>query len=151
MNHDDPSETEHAMRAISKITASWKNTRGQALVEFALILPLLLLLMFGIIEFGRAFFQKNITINAAREGARFAAVQTTWNVAAIQTYAKNTITLPSAQSSANVTVDPQTRPASGGSTTVTVTTKFKTVVPKLLIPLENYTSISASATMRYEQ
>jgi hypothetical protein len=45
--------------------------RGQTLVEFALTLPVLLLLIFGIIEFGRAF-QAWITLeNAAREAARY--------------------------------------------------------------------------------
>lgn len=47
--------------------------RGAALVEFTLVLPLLLALVFGIVDFGRAF-QSWITItNAAREGARLGA------------------------------------------------------------------------------
>src|SRR5436190_7967537 len=47
--------------------------RGQTLVEFALTLPLLLLLMFGIIEFGR-IFQAWVTLqNAARTAARYAS------------------------------------------------------------------------------
>jgi Flp pilus assembly protein TadG len=122
--------------------------RGQALVELALILPFLLLLLFGIIEFGRAFFQKNMTINAAREGARRGAVQTTWNPTAIVNFVtySGAITLQNLRSTARV-IPTKT----GTQVTVTVTTKFKTVVPKLLIPLENYTSITASATMRYEQ
>lgn len=51
-----------------------RSRRGQALTEFALTAPLLLLLIFGIIEFGRAF-QSWVTIqNAARAAARFASV-----------------------------------------------------------------------------
>jgi len=47
---------------------------GVALVEFAMVLPLLLVLAFGIIDFGRAF-QTWITLtNAAREGARLGTV-----------------------------------------------------------------------------
>lgn len=47
-----------------------KGERGQALVEMALVLPLLLLLLFGIIEFGRVG-HAYLTLNyAAREGAR---------------------------------------------------------------------------------
>ena len=46
--------------------------KGQGLVEFALILPLLLLMFFGIIEFGR-IFQAYLTVqHAAREAARYA-------------------------------------------------------------------------------
>jgi len=49
--------------------------RGSAAVEFALVLPMLLLLVFGIIDFGRMLNAK-ITLNeAAREGARSAALQ----------------------------------------------------------------------------
>jgi hypothetical protein len=48
--------------------------RGQNLVEFALVAPLLFLFIFGIIEFGWAFYVYSELTNAAREGARFAAV-----------------------------------------------------------------------------
>jgi Flp pilus assembly protein TadG len=48
--------------------------RGQALVEFALILPLLLLLVFGIIEFARAWNQYQVLTDAAREAARTAVI-----------------------------------------------------------------------------
>src|SRR6266849_3091818 len=45
--------------------------RGQSLVEFAAIAPILFLLVFGIIEFGRAFYAYNAIVNAASEGARY--------------------------------------------------------------------------------
>lgn len=48
--------------------------RGQALTEFALVIPLLLLLIFGIIEFGRFIYAYEVLNNATREGARFAIV-----------------------------------------------------------------------------
>ena len=44
-----------------------KNEKGQSLVEFALVVPLLLLLVIGIAEFGRAWMTKNILTGAARE------------------------------------------------------------------------------------
>lgn len=47
---------------------------GQALVEMALVLFLLLLLVIGIFEFGRAMYIKNTLTHAARAGARAAAV-----------------------------------------------------------------------------
>src|SRR4051794_18938215 len=50
------------------------NERGTATVEFALLLPLLLLLLFGIIEFGRAYNAKIELTGAVREGARAAAL-----------------------------------------------------------------------------
>lgn len=45
---------------------------GQDLVEYVLVLPLLLLLVFGIVEFGIVIFDYNTVANAAREGARAA-------------------------------------------------------------------------------
>nr|HID14178.1 hypothetical protein [Anaerolineae bacterium] len=49
-------------------------SQGQGLVEFALILPLLLLLVMGIIEFGYVFTVYSSLFNAAREGARYGVV-----------------------------------------------------------------------------
>jgi hypothetical protein len=49
-------------------------SRGQTLVEFALIAPLFFFLLFSIIEFGRAVYYIQMLNNAAREGARFAIV-----------------------------------------------------------------------------
>lgn len=51
-----------------------RDQRGAAALEFALIAPLLVLLLFGIIEFGRVWSARNVYISAAREGARVAAV-----------------------------------------------------------------------------
>lgn len=51
-----------------------KNQKGQALVETAIIVPLLILLIMGLFEFGRAMFLKNTLNNAARAGARTAVV-----------------------------------------------------------------------------
>ena len=49
-----------------------KRDEGQDLVEFALVAPLLFLLLFGIMEFGVAVWRYNTVANAAREGARAA-------------------------------------------------------------------------------
>ncbi|WP_427019319.1 TadE/TadG family type IV pilus assembly protein (plasmid) [Pseudarthrobacter sp. P1] len=48
--------------------------RGAVAVEFALLLPVLLLLVLGIMEFGRAYNVQISASNAAREGARYVAV-----------------------------------------------------------------------------
>jgi len=46
--------------------------RGQALVEFALVLPLFLLLLCGVLDFGFMLYSRMTVINASREGARLA-------------------------------------------------------------------------------
>jgi len=48
--------------------------QGQNLVEMALTMPVILLLLFGIIELGRAFLIYSEVSNAAREGARYGVV-----------------------------------------------------------------------------
>lgn len=57
---------------MGRATAS---ERGQSLVEFSLVLPMFLLLLIGIAEFGRAWMTRNILTGAAREAVRIAAVQ----------------------------------------------------------------------------
>jgi Flp pilus assembly protein TadG len=51
-----------------------RDERGVAVVEFALVAPLLLVLIFGIIDLGRAYSTLNQLAASAREGARLAAV-----------------------------------------------------------------------------
>lgn len=61
-----------------------RSQRAAAMVEFAIVLPVLLLLVFGIIDFGRALYTLNNLTSAVREGARLGSVQSTPNTAAIQ-------------------------------------------------------------------
>jgi Flp pilus assembly protein TadG len=51
-----------------------RDERGAALVEFALILPILVLFVFGIVEFGRAYSARIELTAAVREGARAVAL-----------------------------------------------------------------------------
>ena len=66
--------------------------RGQALVEFAIIIPILLAVLLGIVEFARAWQIQQVVTNAAREGARVSVIDS--NVqddidAAIDTYMRS--------------------------------------------------------------
>ena len=49
-------------------------SRGQSLVEFALVFPVVALLIFGLVDLGRAVYAYSTIANAARQGARVAAV-----------------------------------------------------------------------------
>ena len=49
-----------------------KDQRGAAVVEFAIVLPLLVLMVIGICEFGLLWYNSQVIINASREGARAA-------------------------------------------------------------------------------
>jgi Flp pilus assembly protein TadG len=52
-----------------------RSESGASAVEFALLLPLLMMVLFGIIEFGFALYRQAILTNASREGARLGIVQ----------------------------------------------------------------------------
>jgi Flp pilus assembly protein TadG len=52
-----------------------KDQKGGALVEFVIVLPLLVLLAFGIIEFGTLLYDQSVITNASREGARAGITQ----------------------------------------------------------------------------
>ena len=65
-----------------------RRERGQSLVEFALVLPIFLLVVFAIVDFGMGFRAWISVTNAAREGARVGAVRGTCD--AIRTQVKNT-------------------------------------------------------------
>jgi hypothetical protein len=60
--------------------------RGVALVEFALVLPLLLLLLFGMLDFGRAFNYWIDSTHLANEGARWAVVNHNPGSGSLQQY-----------------------------------------------------------------
>lgn len=65
------------MKTIFKLKPAKGRRRGQAMLEFALAIPVFLLLVFGIIEFGRMFLMYTSVFASAREGARYgAAVET---------------------------------------------------------------------------
>ncbi len=76
----------HGCRATARRAAV--RERGQAMVEFSLVITMLLVLIFGIIDFGRAYLCYVEVTNAAREGARLGVTGAT--TAAIKTQAKNT-------------------------------------------------------------
>ena len=58
----------------NKLRKLTKGERGSVIVEFALFLPVLLVILFGIIELGSAWYFKQVMVNASRDGARFASL-----------------------------------------------------------------------------
>ena len=60
------------MPMLSSLIRLTRDGRGNAVVEFALVLPLLLLLLAGITEIGRAYYQANAVEKGLRAGALFA-------------------------------------------------------------------------------
>lgn len=65
------------MRVDTALKKLLRGQRGQGLTEFALVLPLLIVTLLGIIDFGRLFYLQSEVTNAAREGARRAMIAPT--------------------------------------------------------------------------
>jgi Flp pilus assembly protein TadG len=101
-----------------------RSDTGAAAVEMAIVLPLLLLLVFGIIDFGRMLNAQLTLSAAAREGARWAALGQTGVAARVALAAPALTPAPSAA----VTPCPAS-PAIGTNATVTVTYTFTFVTP----------------------
>ena len=151
-----------------------KSTKGQAMVEAAFVLFILVLFAFGITEFGRAMYNKNTLNNAARAGAR-AAVVTNPLDSLPRTYNSNSavdniqqnifgslFNITKSQVTATVCVADstgacisKTTATSGDVIKVTVQygtagspgTGFQSVVPKLIL-IRNV--LTGQASMRYE-
>lgn len=143
--------------AIGRLRTS---ERGAELVEFAIAMPVMLLLMAGIIDFGLLFQSYEVTTNAAREGARLAILpgyQVNEYAVAKQRVA-DYMTTGGARGpfTTDVTVVPLTvcgAPGSGVRVTVNYTHNFLIVGP--VVALINGTfgttlSFSASSLMRSE-
>jgi len=125
-----------------------KNQKGQSLVEFAMILPLLLLLVMAIIEFGIMLNSYLAINNAAREGARAGIVGSS------STEIQNMIISASPGLDAGdltiaITPDDGSRRA-GDTLTVKVTYNYHFTIPILSSILNNAVSFNAQVSMRIE-
>lgn len=132
---------------IEQMSAPTDEERGAGLVEFALVLPVLIIILFGVIEFGIAFNRAQAVEAAAREGARLASISTTTqgDITARVDAALAGIPL---QNPANVTVAPGgCAGREGQSVTVTVTTAHALNIPLVPLPVLN---LSGQAVFRCE-
>jgi Flp pilus assembly protein TadG len=101
-----------------------REQRGASAVEFAFIVPLLIVLVLGIAEFGRAFQVQGTLSAAAREGVRAMALQND-PVAARNVVKDAAASLDPGLTDAQITITPATCPATGlGSTYVRVTIDY---------------------------
>ncbi|HEY8168719.1 MAG TPA: TadE/TadG family type IV pilus assembly protein [Candidatus Limnocylindrales bacterium] len=77
---DDQSNSKH------RSSRRWRSRddRGQSLVEFTLVLPIFILLLAGMIDFGLGLFADLTIINAAREGARLGVIANPMSTTAIE-------------------------------------------------------------------
>jgi len=122
------------------------NNKGSALVEMALILPVLLLLVFGIFEFGRAMLITNTLNYAAREGARRATVSPV--PINIDAFVRSCISFDT-DNLATITTS-TTTPTSGSGVPITVTVTLPFAPMTGIIPGLDGITLTGAATMKYE-
>lgn len=115
---------------IAKINLERRRPSGQSLIEFALVLPIFLVILFSLFELGRALVEYNSLANAAREGARAGIVPTKTVTEITQAARSSTVTagaLPAVEvlafRSGTQLADPATR-TSGDSLQVRVSHTF---------------------------
>ncbi len=120
------------------------------MVELALILPVIVLLLFGTMEFGRAFYSYISVTSAVREGVREAAVGKT--DAEIEARIRQAVTLSEAETRLHIL---EISPAegdrvAGSAVRVEIRYDMPLVVPLIGDLLPNPLPLTASATMRSE-
>jgi len=98
--------------SVRRRTRRLKSEAGAELVEMALTLPLLLLVLLAIVDFGLLFQRTEIVHNAAREGARFAARPTSTD-ADVQARVQDYMTTSGLPAGGSVVVTPTTFSAAG--------------------------------------
>ena len=127
-----------------------RSRTGAAVVEFAVIGPFLVLLILGVIEFGRMVMVQQIITNASREGARLASLE--GNSATDIVSKTNTYLVDSAVNGASVTVSPTSLGDAGFGDPVSVTVDIMfdqvTWLPSPLFV--GGTTLSATTVMRRE-
>jgi Flp pilus assembly protein TadG len=130
------------MKTISR-DADWQDDRGATALEFAIVAPLLLILIMGMLEFGLMYNAQITVTHAAREGARLAAVDT-FDQATVE---QRAFPLTSADGLSIVLTQPDAE-----SVRVTVTYPWTWRIVPLGGPLDlgDPPTLSSSATMRKE-
>jgi len=120
--------------------------RAAAMVEFAIVAPVLFVLIFGIIDFGRVFFLYNNLTNAAREGARQGAVLALNSQSAIQTTVRGRIN----DDSASVATVNVTYPGAFPNQSVRVQISSYPFKPVTFLALKTAVRLTVTAEFRHE-
>ena len=117
--------------------------RGDGLVEFALILPILMLVLMGIVDLGRAVYAYNVVANSAREGARYGIASPSDTIGMI--YAARSFAVGLDQNRITVTIDNPT----SDTVRVAVHYDFQLVTPLMAQALSGRSTLllSSQSTM----
>ena len=132
---------------MSRAQRFQRDERGALVVEFGLLVPILFLLVFGIVDFGRAYFTMNNLSAAVREGARYGAVlEKPWDGSNPDKIQQQVVDFSYTFGGARLTTPNVTTSVDQdeGTLTVTATYTFKPITP--LVNLIGLASIPMSET-----
>jgi Flp pilus assembly protein TadG len=143
------------MVKLARLVKRRRSERGTSVVEMAFVLPLLLLIVFAIGDFGIAYTQWNSLTNAVREGARTGVVfRNPCNAGTVETEVENTITnfansagLDAASITSTVVGECA---GTGTQLTVTASAPYNYVAMAALAGLAPTLSLQARTVMRNE-
>lgn len=129
-----------------------KGEDGQAMVEFALILPIFLLILCGIIDFGWLFYNQLSLNNACREGARYAVVNTAegCDTQEIEAHIENTTTTVFANDVQIEIIYSSPGDPTSGDVTVNLEAEINFLTPVLSTFMGREKTIYSSVVMKVE-
>jgi len=149
------------MKNHNRARSAWlsvaRSQRGAAAVEMAVLLPVLVLIIFGTVEFGTYLYNQQVLTNASREGARAGIVQQTPRVTEaaigqiVNNYASGRLVTFGNGGTSPSTAVASTGTGFGSDLTVTATYQYSFLVVGNLIPgFANSRTMRAATTMKYE-
>ncbi len=130
------------------------NERGSVAVEFALLLPVFMMLLFGAMEFGMLMYGREVVTNASREGARAGIIQRVPTVTGgeMTTIATNYLTGTGISAADVVYSVPSSGGPTGNPVTLAATYNYRWLFPFIptLLSLPSPLPINISTTMLHE-
>ncbi len=139
---------------LNKNNRMSKPTLGQSMVEFAMVLPLFILLVMIIVDFGRGIWYYNAISNSAREGARFAIINepvTHGDGKTKQHVRKTAVGVPILPSDILIVRDMTGAKRTDSTVTVTVQYEFVPITPLIgELLTDGKVNLSASSRMNLE-
>lgn len=127
-----------------------KNEKAQSMVEFALILPIIILLLFGILEFGRIYYSQIVLVRTAREAVRMCALGKSDQEVIDKIF--EITSLPDTMENLRVEeiLPPEGERKTGDAVTVKISYKLPLITPFFFSSPANLLTLKAQATMRME-
>lgn len=129
-----------------------RSESGASAVEFALLLPVLMMILFGIIEFGLALYRQAILTNASREGARLGIVLSVPPItnAAVDAKIDAYLTAAGINPGTVTRTPPVLTGGTGSNVTVTLTLPYTYAVLPGLTSITPTINLVATTVMRHE-